>query len=82
MLVFGGYVGGAVYLQTPVVLLYGGPPRPLCGGVRRTYSDLRPAQRGATPGWEAGLVSTATAGLGQTGVGVVLMVLLRNISSH
>ena len=41
-LVFGWYVGSAMYLQTSVVLLYGGPPRLLCGGVGWTNSDLGP----------------------------------------
>ena len=63
-LVFARYVGGAVYLQAPVVLLYGWPPQPLCGGVGGSHHDLRPPERRPHPHWEAALVPTPTAGLG------------------
>ena len=79
-LVLARYVVGAVYLQAPVVLLYGVPPLPLCGGVGRPHSHLRPPERGPTPGWEVALVPATSAGLGLAGVGVVLVILLRTHS--
>ena len=63
-LVFARYVGGAVYLQAPVVLLYGCSPHLLCGGVRRTNHHLGQPERSSAPHWEAALVPAPTAGLG------------------